>query len=294
MAFVVFMPLVLSCGRTQPLKTGITSYRQDFKTDMAWISLEWNGKLYGYGSGFLVDKEKGAFYTNKHVSDMFNTLGNGSHKIFFNGKVYNASIVKVLPLVDAALIKITDKFDPFEFPEPVVIATEKPDLGDLITIQGFHVHPHSIREWDKSQGFDYPIVPILDDYYHMGTKNLNKERQIVFEQLYSVVLGVDVKYDVQFDDSPQSYAGLREEVNRYIYVKTFKNHMFSFGGLSGSAARNAEGKVMGIVTRQNPKEFVVDDDQTDKMGGYTVLKQVFTSIYITPIESVDNLREYLK
>jgi S1-C subfamily serine protease len=39
---------------------------QNFKTDVAWIVLEWNGQPQDYGSGFLVDKDRGEFYTNKH------------------------------------------------------------------------------------------------------------------------------------------------------------------------------------------------------------------------------------
>ena len=117
---VLVLLAIVSCGQKPKEADNDCGERttppQGFKTDAAWIVSEWNCSPGGYGSGFLINKEYGAFYTNKHVINEFDNYGKGSHKIYFNGKFYNAEVVKVPPLRDAAIIRITDEFDSSEFP----------------------------------------------------------------------------------------------------------------------------------------------------------------------------------
>jgi len=93
------------------------SFPQDFKSTGAYLVLEWNSKKpFIMASGSLVNREKGIFLTAKHFSDAFGLLGVDYCKVFFNGKVYKAVLVKVPPIRDAALIKLASSFSVKDFP----------------------------------------------------------------------------------------------------------------------------------------------------------------------------------
>lgn len=283
--------LVIYCGPPVVVKTEKTNtYYQPFKTDLAWIVLEWNGRPNGWGSGFLVDKEKGAFYTNKHVSNVFNTLGKGSHKIFFNGKIYNVETIKTPLLVDAALVRIIDQFDFSEFPEPKKFSTEELKVGDRLLIEGFHVHPYRVREHDISEGYNFPLVPIFKDYYRLSTKNLDLEREVVFERLEAEVVGLDKKIAIQGQGIGTAQS-IRNSSNSYVEIRTLKDHKFPFGGLSGTIVRNSRFETIGIFTAGPEEEF---DPIAESPDGFVLLQQVYKTAYVTPIAAVDNLRQYIK
>ncbi|MBI2062600.1 MAG: trypsin-like peptidase domain-containing protein [Candidatus Yanofskybacteria bacterium] len=273
------------------------------KTDAAWIVLEWNGKprYGGYGSGFLVDKESGAFFTNKHVSDMFNMLGQGSHKIFFNCEVHDVAIVKVPPLRDAAVIKITDSFNSSNFFGPAPIATEKVKVGDKVTVEGFHPHPYVLRELNRAEGgYNELLVPIYQKYYRTKiyyggrmTSNLDDEMEIVFEKITGTIfkIGTHVNFG---DDFPGIVDRARNMANTYIMVKTDKDHKFPFSGLSGEAVKNIKGETVGILTLGPKEDFEIDKEETKRNAdGKTYLKKVFKTFGFTPIRSVENLKLYL-
>ena len=268
-------------------------YSQGFKVDAAWIALEWGGKLNGFGSGFLIDRAKGAFYTNRHVSNIFDSLGKDSHKLFFNERVYNTEIVRTLTLTDASLIRITGSFDFSGFPEPAPISKEKVKIGDKVVIEGFHPHPYWVREADNAAGCHNILVPILRDYYEMNTRFVEKDMEIVFEKLSAQVVNLNVEGVLQV--KPGDIAGeARNRSNLYIQIKTDRDHRFSFGGLSGSAVRNLKGEVIGIVTLEK-SHFRPDQKKTEeKQDGQMYLVQVFDTVLVTPIESVEVLRQYLK
>jgi hypothetical protein len=279
--------LSIGCGPTLPEKKARkTTYSQSIVTNSCWVVLEWNGEPYGWGSCFLIDKEKGAFYSNKHVSDMFNSIGRGSHKIFFNGKIYSVRIVQALPLVDAALIKITDPFNPADFPDPSPISTEKPKIGDELLLEGMHVHPYLIREIDKEEGYNFPVIPIFKDYYGIGTRDVDREREVVLEKLNAAVISTDKKVSISSDSLAQ---GIRNFSNTYIGARTSKNHNFSFGGLSGSPVKNSKLEIIGILTIEEQRTQEVED----LGGGFKLLKKVYDTIDITPIAQVEELRKYL-
>lgn len=266
------------------------TYNQPFKTDVAWIVLEWNCSPIGWGSGFLTDREKGILFTNKHVSNVFNRLGRGSHKIFFNGRVYNAAIIKTDILSDAALVQITDQFNYSEFTDPAPFAQEKVKVGDKVVVEGFHIHPYQIRQSDIEDGYDFPLIPIFRDHYKSGTLNLDKEREIVFEKLEAEVSEVDKKIMVREQGTGITQV-IRNTSNLYIEIKTVKDHKFSFGGLSGTVVRNTKGETIGIFTAAPRQEY----DFVDELpNGFVMLQQVFKTAYVTPIGATKNLRQYIK
>lgn len=285
---------------------GSRSYKQGLKTDVAWIVLEWNCQIQrgGYGSGFLVDKEKGAFYTNKHVSNMFNAFGRGSHKIFFNGKVYNAEVVQTPPLADAALIRTTDNFKPSEFPEPATVSYEKLKVNDKVWMGGFHPHPYYVRQSDEEEGYKFQIIPIYKDYYRASTRNLEKEKEVVFEKLEGKVVELDLAWDevikrLEKRSGKKFPAGnfieeIGNRTNFFIEIKTLKDHKFPFGGLSGSPARNSKGEIVGILTRQDLFRYDYDKEELEETGMTVIRKQLWDTIYLTPIESTKELTKFLK
>lgn len=281
---------ILGCRSSQPPEGGHgpqieKRYPQKFKHTASWVVLEWAGKPHALGSGFLIDKPKGIFVTNKHVIEMFDALGRGSHKIFFNGRVYNASIIKTCPLVDAGIVGITGAFNPAEFPDPAPWARQKIKLADPLFIEGFHLHPYEVREKDRAAGRDYALIPIFDKYYDLGTRNLDKEREVVLEKLSGRVTKLDVQVDMEGEERGV-VRDLRFLYNLYIEMKIDWDHQFSFGGLSGSAVKNDQGEVVGIVTaeRRNFKKEIDSD----------ILIPVYDTILITPIEAVNVLEPYLK
>lgn len=281
---------------------------QGLKTDIAWIVLEWNGKprYGGYGSGFLIDKKKGAFYTNKHVSDVFNALGKGSHKIFFNCGVYNAKIIRIAPLADAALVQITDRFNFSSFPDPAPLAKEKVKIGDRVFIGGFHPHPYAIRESNRfEEGYNELLVPIYKEYYRTKiyyngrrTSDLNDEMEVVFEKIEGKIVALNLTWeDVMKRKGKNATAdsfikSLGNKINLFYEIRLFKDHKFPFEGLSGSSVRNSRGEIVGITTRQDVDRYEYDKEELERKG-FTDAKQLWDTVYIIPVESVANLRQYL-
>ena len=281
---------------------------QGLKTDVAWIVLEWNGKprYGGYGSGFLNDKEKGIFFTNKHVSDMFNVLGKGRHKIFFNCEVYNAKIVRIDPLADAASIQITDPFNSSNFPDSAPIAKEKIKVGDKVLIEGFHPHPYAIRESNRVEsGYNELLVPIYKEYYRMKVyyggrriSDLDNEMEVVFEKIEGRVIALNLTWEDIMKKKGKDAAAdgfiesLGNKINLFHEIRIFKDHKFPFGGLSGGPVRNSMGEIVGITTRQDVDRYEYDEEEF-KSKGFAEAKNLWDTVYITPIESVADLRQYL-
>lgn len=294
-----------SSSDTKDIGCGSRSYAQNLKTDVAWIVLEWNGQIQrgGYGSGFLVDKEKGAFYTNKHVSNMFNAFGRGSHKIFFNGKVCNAEVVQTPPLADAALIRITDNFDHSKFPDPPPISYEKLKIGDKVFMGGFHPHPYYIRQSDGEEGYKFEVIPIYKDYYRASTRNLEKEKEVVFEKLEGKVVEVDLTWgevikrlEKRFGQKFPAGSFVEEIGNRTNFfheIRTLKDHKFPFGGLSGSPVRNSKGEIVGILTRQDLHRYDYNEKELEEKGMTVIRKQLWDAVYLTPIDSTKELIKFL-
>lgn len=306
--FAIFFSCLISisCSNAEiKVDSDVKSYSQGFKTDISWIVLEWNGQLRGYGSGFLVDKGKGAFYTNKHVSDLFNSFGKNSHRMFFNGKVYRVELVKTPPLADAALVRIIDKFNPADFPEPNPISYEKVKVKDTVSIGGFHPHSYWIRKSDEDEGYKFPVLSIYKEYYRAGKIDPNKEQEVVFEKVSGQVTRLDMSWsEVEKNMDKACTAGqdmkgnfieeITDVANFFVEIKISKDHKFPFGGLSGSPVRNASGETIGILTRQDPCRLDYDREQLEKKGVAELKGQLWDTIYMTPIESTKELIKYLE
>ena len=277
------------------------SFPQDFKSTGAYLVLEWNSKKpFIMASGSLVNREKGIFLTAKHFSDAFGLLGVDYCKVFFNGKVYKAVLVKVPPIRDAALIKLASSFSVKDFPEPLPVASENPKPGDRVYVRGFHPHAHGIREKNKEEGFPDKEISIFETYYGQVVKDLSKESQVVFDNLEGTVVKPDpgalLKNPFLTDELKK---GLLEfENDKYLKVIMTRDHKFSFGGLSGGEALNEKGEVVGVITAQDIFRFEFDEHGLFFIPGVgvgaIVKKQLFDTIYITPIESIKDLEQYIK
>ncbi|MDP3792959.1 MAG: hypothetical protein Q8Q89_04525 [bacterium] len=309
-----FLPVLIFCAIYSsacdpPPDANRNEYReesrfpQDFKTTGAYLVLEWNGrKPWVMASGNLVDREKGIFRTAKHFTDEFGKLGLDYCKVFFNGKVYRANLVRVPPLRDAALIKIFSSFSPDDFPKLLPVAKEIPKFGDKIYIQGFHPHLYKIRKINEEEGFSDKMVPIFETYYGVVDKDLNRETQVVFDDLEGRVIRPDPEsvFKNKFLTAEQKKDLLEVENDKYTKVLMKRDHKFSFGGLSGGVALNDRGEIVGVITAQNPLKFEYDKHGFFFIPGEgqveitEIKKQLWDTIYITPINSIKDLNEYIK
>jgi len=268
------------------------------KSGCAYLVIEWaERKPRIMASGCLASKEKGIFYTAKHFTDGFGSLGPDSCKLFFNGKVYDAKLKKVSPIRDAALIRINSPFLPDDFPDPLPIAEKMPAIGDKIYIQGLHPHSYSIRMANKLEGFPDNVINIFETYYGQKMKDLTKESQVVMDYLESTRVNPDPE---SVRNNPLLSPAMKEEMlkyenDSYIKVLTKRDHKYSFGGLSGGAAVNERGELVGIITAQDPLKFELDEDGLffDPRSG-NINKQLFDNVYITPMGAIDDLQRFVE
>lgn len=303
----LFCGLLIACN--PPPELNRNEYReenrfpQDFKGTGAYLVLEWNGKSpHIMASGNLINREKGIFRTAKHFTDAFGSLGVDYCKVFFNGKVYRATLIRVPPIRDAALIKLLPPFDVDDFPELLPVASEMPKLGDKIYVQGFHPHAYSIRQANKTEGFPDKEINIFETYYGQVVKDLSKESQVVFDNLEGirVMPNLEAILKNKLLDDEQKKAYLELENDRYIKVLTARDHKFPFGGLSGGVALNDKGEAFGVITAQDIFRFELDEHGLFSMPGggevsvIEIKKQFWDTIYITPLDSIKELDEYVK
>ena len=83
---------------------------------VAFLAVEWGGKLRGSGSAWLIDGGNGVLFTAKHVTDaLMNNqieLGANECKLFLgNGRVFTCITVRVPPLRDAVVLRLLEKFN---------------------------------------------------------------------------------------------------------------------------------------------------------------------------------------
>lgn len=266
-------------------------YPQDFVVSEAFLTLEWRDKPKVMASGFLISREHGIFMTAKHFTDAIGSYGPDHCKLFFNGRVYNAVLLRVPPVRDAALLKITSPFNPADFPEPMPLAGEEPKIGEKIFFRGFHPHVYDVRQYNATRGQIDKVVDIFSTFYSVRMLDTSKESQVVFDNLeaHRVKPG-----DLMVEDPD----ALHYENDRYIKVRSVRDHLFSFGGLSGGAAINEKGQVVGVNTAQDIYRFEFEGDwfKVDPSGteARMVKRQMYDTLYITPIQSVAELINYAR
>lgn len=301
---VLFLPvlslLFWGCGpfgegnHNQPA-TLKNTYPQNFVSPIAFFALEWGGLPHILASGFLVSKKSGYFMTARHFTDCFFDLGLKECRVFFGGRVYEASVLRVSPLQDAALLKITSPFNPDDFPDPLLPADRPPKKGEQVTIAGFHIHPFLIRETNKQENAGDILVPIIRNYYGLKTMDSTREFETVYETLEAKVLTTDKRVRIQPESEIdwKALEQLRYGAGYFIEVRTARNHKFSFAGLSGTSVVNKRGECVGIVTAGPLPRL--EYDPSGNISSYDTpeeFKIVADILDLTPIQAVLDLLKF--
>lgn len=255
--------------------------KQDLVTQTAFLAMEIDGKLKydfqgnledgAYASGFLISKKRGLFKTAYHFTERLGENGLDWCRLFINGRVYRAGLYRASASRDSAVLKILDKFNKADFPEPLVFTKEKPEIGDKVFIEGYHPHPYYVRLKDEESGKKFQLIPLLKNYYQTVKVDVDDYTEIIYEVLEASV----VEADKPLADIKKKYKikeiNLEDKIQTYHVVKTDNDHFFSFGGLSGTLIRNDRNEVIGEVTAGPVKH-----------GEQTKI------IFVTPIGSVIN------
>ncbi len=272
---------------------------------VAFLVSEWAGKPRVLASGWLIDGGRGMLFSAKHFSDVFMNnpieLGANECKIFLSGRVYTCIVVQVPPLRDAVVLKILGSFNQTESPKPYKISTTKVKIGDKVFVQGFHPHPYEITKSNLVGGLRDLTVPILKNFYELREADLSRQREVVFDNLEGKVVKPDpdsIRKNPLLNNEEKK-AALAYENNSYIKVLMARDHKFSFGGLSGGVALNEKGEAVGVITAQDIYRLEYDKDGllVNPLDGSVMVKikrQLFDTIYVTPIESVSDLYKYAR
>lgn len=302
---VIFALILFFTGCSPSPDLGINEFRKQGKfpttvdLPVAFIATEWSGKSRIRASGWLVDGANGVLMSAKHFSDTFMgdiiELGASECKVFLSGRVYTCIIVKVQSTRDAVLLKLLDFVSPSELPEPYKISKKELATGDKVKIQGFHFHSREITESNKKDGINDLIIPVLESFYDLRAANPSNQSEVVFEDIKGVIVKPDPDSTINdpFLDGEQKKTILEFENNLYIKVRTDRDHKFSFGGLSGGVALNSRNEAVGVITAQDIFRFEYGKRSMffGPHGEVIVVprKQLFDTIYVTPIKSVMDL-----
>lgn len=204
-------------------------YPPNFTIKEALFIRERNCRPHITVSAFLIDRERGLFTSAKHF---VGSESDGQAKIFFNGRVYDGFLVRLPPVTDIAVIKISGRFNPADFPEPYKIAGHA-EVGDKVFVRGIHPHPVGLIGNKK-------IIPITLIYYgELGTG-----QEFVYDDLEAKV--TDLAYKIKNEEIGGSSELLSGITNTYIKLETKEDHRFSFGGLSGGPTVNGRNELVGI------------------------------------------------
>ncbi|HEY4474524.1 MAG TPA: hypothetical protein VJC06_01210 [Candidatus Paceibacterota bacterium] len=261
--------------------------KQDLVTQTAFLAMEVDGNLRydftgnleegggGYASGFLISRSKGLFKTAYHFTEHLGENGLDWCRLFINGRVYRAELYRALSNRDSAVIKIIDNFSETDFPEAPVFSSRKVKVRDKVFIEGYHPHPYYIRLKDQESGKKFQLIPLLKNYYQ--TVNVDKEdyTEIVYEVLEAKVVKDVVTMDELLKPEQRKPEDLLSRLHTFFEIKTKDDHLFSFGGLSGTLVKNDRGEVVGEVTMELRKQ-----GEENRI------------IYVTPIESeIDEIKD---
>lgn len=306
----VFLLFVFYACNPPPVENAYrkeSRYPSDLNVPVGLIVSEWAGKPRVMASSWLIYGGNGTLLSAKHFTDTFVNniieLGANECKVFLNGRVYVCIVVRVPPLRDAVVLKILGSFDQVELPKPYKISTTKLKIGDKVFIQGFHPHPSKITKSNKVDGFGDQIVPILKNFYELREADLSRQREVVFDDLEGKRVKPDpdsIRKNPLLKDEEKK-ALLEVENDLYIKIHMARDHKLSFGGLSGGVALNEKGEAVGVITAQDifrfeydKQGFFIDPHSGERLEVFNKKKQLFNTIYITPIESIKDLYDYAR
>ena len=242
---LIFLILLVGCG---PPKDHLNHYQKtrtypiegSFREPVAAVVIERNGRFDVAArmcSAFLRNKKDGLFATARHCIEL-----DVEYKIFFCGKVYKARRIIDAGIADVGFVKITDNFDPADFPEPYPVG-DVPKTGDYVFARGIHMHREGLQK-------NKVIHRITEMYYGIKeTDMVNgklEKKEFVYDDLPANVLSEDALVALM----KGSYID-RENLdylirNHPIFMKTKSDHKISFGGLSGGPTVNSRGEVVGV------------------------------------------------
>ena len=220
-------------------KTGTYPVNGECVEPVAAVVIERNGRFdvaEATGSASLGIKEDGIFSTANHVIFL-----DTEYTLFFCGKAYKARRKLDPGVSDIGFLKIVDDFDPSTFPEPYETA-ESVRVGDQVSIRGIHMHREGLQKGKT-------IHQIIEKYYGVNIEEMIdgklEKREFVYDDLPAVITDKEVlipNSNVKGMDS----GALKDLVLRNFSAKATKDHMFSFGGLSGGPTVNRKSQKVGI------------------------------------------------
>ncbi len=280
-----FIALILSCNAPAEKSSALIVYRQDGAEPVAWLAVERSGPPAIMASSFLINKEKGLFLTAKHFVQDFNLLSFDTCKLFINGRVYEAYVLQVPPLADAAMLQLVE-FNLEDLPDPYPVAKEKVKIGDRVFVRGLHLHRKALTKHNLKRDIVDKVVPIISDYYdNYGYAEKSSASQVVYENIPSVVVEIDVRASV--DGNEGLFGAIKDKYNRYVHVETVYDHVDSFGGLSGGVMVNEGGEIVGIITLEQ-----VGFETVPFFGPFLMNVKTYENIFVTPIEYFRELFDY--
>ncbi len=247
-------------------------YKQDFKIKEALFVKERNGAPYAMGTAFLIDKERGLFASAKHVGIQARDVC----KIFFNGRVYNAFLLKLPPITDVGIIKIDGPFDPSDFPEPYKFAS-KINKGDKTFTRGIHPHPKKYQDAGR-------LLPLMRGYYFI----LGRDGEFVYDNLEGEISDLDKR--IENKKIGGSSKMLADVTSSYIELKMKKDHHFSFGGLSGGPTVNDREEVVGINSSEVGGYLEITEDGKAQYHPWTTFHLVSISELIKLLPQALNVK----
>jgi len=214
------------------------TYEQDFGSTAALLVLEIHCKPVLMGSGWLVRKDKGVFFTAYHVVEPLDVVPVGKIRIFFNGRVYDGMRIDRAETQDIAAVAIINPFDAGIFPDPVPLATDTIMMGNRVALVGIHLHPPGLGA--KNFGRYGPTVfrplSVFSEYYGIRFGDPKQQMEFSFDSLPGYVMTSNKQVAIRglaAPDSPNELVRLRYRKNRYGEVDLDDNHNTRLAGLSG-------------------------------------------------------------
>lgn len=234
---VIFSFIILFRGR-ETFRGEINNYPenssnyQGLKTETAVLvqeDLSFHPSLF-FGSAFIINKQTGEFATVAHC---VNLSGGSRLVLFHNRKIYECVLVKKFSSVDLAIIKINNFFRPEDLGDPLKMAPIV-FVGETVWIRGLHWHSDS---QDRFGGDSYEISDVRKHYLKFAPwlpkTNTGEDKDVIFENFEATVMDTACKIDLSAVPS--------------IKLRTKKDHLDTFRGLSGAPVVNAADELVGII-----------------------------------------------